>query len=430
MIKFLKILGKILLILLIILIVAAVVLVIGYNRMMKTDHELQKNASLTDAILYTVDGDELQYNVIYYGNVSNAAITDESGSGIDSLARLTEILGVADAPATELSAQPGQRTIGKAVTADITTDAEGNITAVTVKTVSERPIIGITWKKDSVGSDYKGFAEAFERNGAIAVFLPKATDAASAREILSHLDGIFVTGGEDWNPKLYGQEAIPHGSSGWNDERDTSDIVLMQQAIELDIPMLCVCRGAQGLNIALGGKLVQDVPYYLGTKVLDGIIPESRVTKIMSGTLPGGEAGDECGCDDENHLRVQVDGLAHGGLSFYHKLEEGVDGVGIDKNSKWLYNIFGTDSIEFVATAHHQAIDPDALAEGLTVVAKSSDGIIEAVEYQDNLFALALQWHPERDALSDTRLKDVSQDLSNLPLRQLVRYATLYAQEE
>lgn len=425
--KALKIIGKILLILLVILIVAAVVLVICYNNMMKTDHELQKNATLTDAILYTVDGKELQYNVVYYGDVTGAVITDESGSGIDSLAKLTEVLGVADAPAEEFSAQPGTRTIGKAVTADIVTDADGKITSVTIKTVSERPVIGITWKKDSIGSDYKGFAEAFERNGAIAVYLPKATDAASAQEILSHLDGIFVTGGEDWNPALYGEEATLHGSSGWNDERDTSDIALMQQAIAMDIPMLTVCRGTQGLNVALGGKLIQDVPLYLGTKVQDGTIAESRVTKITSGTLPSGEAGDECGCEGENHLRVQVDGLAHGGLSFYHELSSGVDGIGIDQNSKWLYEIFGTESIDLIATAHHQAIHPDYLAEGLTVVAMSSDGIIEAVEYQDNLFALALQWHPERDALSDTRLTDVSQDLSNKPLRALVEHAAIYA---
>lgn len=427
--KALKIMGKILLVLLAVLLVLALVLFIGYQQMMKTDHELLKNAALSDAILYTVDGSELQYNVIYYGKADSALITDESGSGIDSLAKLAEVLGEADAPEAVLTAAPGSRTLGKAVTADITTDDKGNILTVTVKTVSERPVIGITWKKDSIGGDYKGFAEAFERNGAIAVFLPRATDADSAREILSHLDGIFVTGGEDWNPKLYGQEATPHGSSGWNDDRDTSDIHLMQQAIEMNIPMLTVCRGTQGLNVALGGGLIQDIPCYLGTKVLDGTIPESRVSKIMAGTLPGGEAGDSCGCEGESHLRVQVDGLSHGGLSFYHELDSGIDGIGIDKNSKWLYDIFGADRIELVATAHHQAIDPNTLAEGLTVVAKSSDGIIEAVEYQDNLFALALQWHPERDALSDTRLKDVSQDLSNLPLRELVKYATVYAAE-
>lgn len=421
--KFLKILGKILLGLLIVLIVVGIVGFLVYKNMMKTDHEVQKSAVIEDAILYTVDGDELQYDVIYYGDVTKAAITDESGNGIDSLEKLSAVLGKADAPAEIFPADPGSsRTLGKAVTADITTDDKGNITYVTVKTVSDRPVIGISWKKDSIGSDYKGFAEAFERNGAIAVFLPRITDGASAQEVLSHVDGIFVTGGEDWNPKLYGEEAIPHGSSGWNDARDTSDIHLMQQAIAMDIPMLTVCRGTQGLNIALGGALVQDVPYYLGTKVLDGTIPQSRVTKIMSG-----EGGDSCGCEGANHLRVQVDGLAHGGLSFYHKLETGIDGIGIDKNSKWLYDIFGAESIELIATAHHQALDPDRLAAGLTVVAKSSDGIIEAVEYQDNLFVLGLQWHPERDALSDTRFTDVSQDLSNLPLRTLVKYAIIYA---
>lgn len=70
---------------------------------------------------------------------------------------------------------------------------------------------------------------------------------------------------------------------------------------------------------------------------------------------------------------------------------------------------------ELIATAHHQSIDPENLAEGLTIVAKSSDGIIEAVEYQEATFALALQWHPERDALEDTRDTDVDQDLSNAP---------------
>lgn len=420
--KFLKILGKILLGFLIALVVLGIVGFIVYKNMSKTDHEVQKNTTVTDAILYTVDNGELEYNVIYYGDATDAAITDDTGNGIDSLEKLAAVLGTADAPAEVLSADPGIRTIGKAVTADLTTDDKGNITAVTVKAVADRPVIGISWKKDSVGSDYRGFAEAFERNGAKVVYLPQFTDAASAQEVLSHLDGVFVTGGEDWNPKLYGEEAIPHGSSGWNDIRDTSDIHLMQQAIALDVPLLCVCRGAQGLNVALGGKLIQDVPYYQGTKVLDGTIDESRVTKYVSG-----QDGSDCGCEDASHLRVQVDGLNHSTMGFYHELAAGTDGVGIDENSKWLYDIFGATSIDLIATAHHQAIHPEYVAPGLTVVATSADGIIEAVEYQDNLFALALQWHPERDALSDMRMKDVSQDLSNLPLRALVEYAAVYA---
>ena len=420
--KVLKILKKVLIGFLVLLLLLGAGGFIGYKAMMKTDHELQKSATVKNAILYTVDGKELQYNVIYYGDVTGAQVIDHSGNGIDSLEKLTAALGTADAPAEDFLAETGSRTLGKAVTADIVTDEAGKILSVNVQSVSERPVIGISWKKDSVGSDYKGFAEAFERNGAIVVFLPQITDAASAQEVLSRVDGVFVTGGEDWNPKLYGEAAIPHGSSGWNDPRDTSDIHLMQQAIALDIPMLTVCRGTQGLNVALGGALIQDVPYYLGTKVLDGTIAESRVTKFSSG-----EDGSDCGCDGEKHLRVEVDGLGHGGMTFYHELSAGTDGIGIDSNSKWLHEIYGATSVDLIATAHHQAIDPDRLAEGLTVVAIASDGIIEAVEYQDNLFALGLQWHPERDALSDTRLKDVSQDLSNLPLRALVEHAAIYA---
>lgn len=424
--KFLKILGRVLLVLLAVLVILGAGGFIAYKQMMKTDHELLKNAELTDAILYTVEGSELQYNVIYYGDASGAVISDECGSGIDSLEKLSRVLGTADAPAVTHSVQPGERSLGKAVTADIVTDRKGSITAITVKSVSDRPLIGITWKMDSIGSDYQGFAEAFERNGALAVYLPLVISEDQAKDVLSGLDGIFVTGGEDWNPALYGQTPIPHGSVDCNDIRDASDLALMRQAIAMDVPMLCVCRGAQGLNVALGGALVQDVPYYLGTKVQEGTIDESRVSKIMSGVLPSGKAGDDCGCEGDNHLRVQVDGLAHGGLSFYHELSAG-EGIGIDKDSKWLYDIFGSQSIDLIATAHHQAIDPERLGEGLTVAARSADGIIEAVEYRDNLFALALQWHPERDALTDMRLKNVSQDLSNLPLRALVEHAAIHA---
>ena len=381
-----------------------------------------ENASLTDAVLYTVSGRELQYNVVYSGNAAKAVIADESGSGIDSLKKLEMVLGIPDAPALKHTEDPGTRTLGKAVTADITTDSKGNITALTVKTVTERPVIGITWKMDSIGSDDQDFAQALERNGALAVYLPLVISEDHANMVLSRLDGIFVTGGEDWNPGLYGQEPVPHGAADCNDIRDMSDQYLIRQALDLDLPMLCVCRGMQGLNVALGGRLLQDVPSYLGAMVTAGEIEESRVTKILSGTLPSGKAGVACGCESENHLRVQVDGIGHEKADRYHSLE-----TGIEKDSKWLYEIFDSESVKHIATAHHQAIDPEALGQGLTVAAKSVDGIIEAVEYQDNLFVLGLQWHPERDALADSDSVDVSQEQSNLPLRALVKYAAVYA---
>lgn len=89
-------------------------------------------------------------------------------------------------------------------------------------------------------------------------------------------------------------------------------------------------------------------------------------------------------------------------------------------------------TLNLVATAHHQADDPERLGNGLTVVARSSDGIIEAVEHQDSLFALALQFHPERDALGDSRTDadgnpiDINQDQCNALLGALVKYAGVY----
>ena len=384
-----------------------------------------------DAILYALAADgSLEYNVTYTADAGGAVIVDETGAGVDTPEELRAVMGAADAPATVLGTSTEGRTLGQAVTADLTFNGAGEVTEVTITDIRERPVIGISWKKNDIGSDYQGFAEAFERNGALAVYLPQVTSAQGARDVLADLDGIFMTGGEDWNPSLYDEEQTPHGSSGWNDARDTSDLNLMQQAIELDVPLLAVCRGEQGLNVALGGGLIQDVPYYLGQKVQAGEIDESRVTGVLDDTgynVWNSETGayEKSGCEDGEHYRVQIDGLIHSGGTGYHELAAG-ESIGIDPDSKWLYDIIGSTSIDQIATAHHQAVNPEKLGEGLTIVAYSSDGIVEAVEYQDNLFALALQWHPERDALEDTRDVDVDQDLSNAPLRALVEYAGIY----
>ena len=242
----------------------------------------------------------------------------------------------------------------------------------------------------------------------------------------------------------------PHGAEWWNDNRDLSDRYLILGAIESDTPLLCSCRGEEGLNVVLGGGLIQDVRCYLGEKVLSGEIPVSRVTEVKSGTLPQtrekvqdmgysyfdenysyiGDTFDEetgtymdgSGCE-EGHLRVCIDGIGH--TSGAHALEAGSDGIGISKSSKWLYDIIGSESIDVVHSSHHQAVDPVRLGNGITIAAMSSDGIVEAIEYQDNTFALGLQWHPENDALHKTAEADVDQDLSNKILGELIKYAAL-----
>ncbi len=413
-------------------------------------------AAVEGAVLCGIEDGVLEYDVTHAAPL--AAAVSVSGMGVDSLDALTALMGEIDAPAPVLGTDHAGRTIGPAVTADLTLDAAGAVAAIAVTDVSERPVIGISWKRNDVGGDYQNFAKAFERGGAIAVFLPQLTSAEEARAVLAEVDGVFVTGGEDWNPARYGDLQTPHGSSGWNDARDASDILLMQQAIALDVPMLCVCRGEQGLNVALGGALIQDIPYYLGQRVLAGEIDPARVTGVLSGTLPGGETVRDTGYTmydenyepvgrtytsgepsgepgtylegsgcEEGHLRVQVDGIIHSGGEGYHVLDAGVEGIGVSKDSKWLYDILGSDTVDLIATAHHQAADPGRIGAGLTVAAVSSDGIIEALEYRDNTFALGVQWHPERDALEDARGVDVDQDLCNALLGALIGYARLAA---
>lgn len=369
-----------------------------------------------NAILYPInETGELEYNV-----TSAAAFADDvtvHGCGINDLADLAEVLGEADAPRRTFGTETGERTLGKAVTADLFFNENGAITVVSVTSVSERPVIGISWKEKRVSNLYRRFAETLERNGAYAVFLPLIDSEEKAETVLSQIDGLFMTGGEDVTPSFYGQEPQVHGAADCNPMRDESDLRLAQAAIRMDVPLLGVCRGAQILNVALGGGLIQDVPAYLGQRVLDGTVAKECVTAVLSGTLPQeSETMADCGCETP-HLRVEMNGITHGQEASYHPISK------IVPDSKWLIRIFPEARVDWVASIHHQAIDPNNLGEGLTIAAYAADGTVEAVEYRANRFALGLQWHPERDALSDRGDFDVDQADSNAVLRTFVVHA-------
>ncbi|MBR5251738.1 MAG: gamma-glutamyl-gamma-aminobutyrate hydrolase family protein, partial [Oscillospiraceae bacterium] len=377
------------------------------------------NTSTTkNAALYTLRDGVLEYNCTHSAPV--AADAAVKGCGISSAGRLCAIMGREDMPKTVHSATTGRRKLRFFVVADLTFNENGEISAIGVKSISRRPVVGISWKLDEIKADYENMAEILERCGAYAVYLPQVKTACEASAVLENIDGILMTGGVDVNPAVYGEKQTPHGTQKCNDARDTSDIHYIQQAVKADIPLLAICRGSQLLSAALGGKLIQDVPYYLGQKVQKGEISPSRVTRVLSGRLspddeavadmgyviwdqngqPAGATYDRetdtymegCGCK-EGHLRVEIDGLCHSGGSGFHG-----DTI-ISKNSKWLYRINGGEKLDLITTSHHQAVDPDRLGEGLTVVATSCDGIVEATEYQHNLFCLGVQYHPEKDSL-------------------------------
>ncbi len=76
---------------------------------------------------------------------------------------------------------------------------------------------------------------------------------------LAQCDGILLTGGVDVDPAEYGERDV-HPSVEINPERDRYELAIAREAMARDLPILAICRGAQVLNVAAGGTLVQDIP--------------------------------------------------------------------------------------------------------------------------------------------------------------------------
>lgn len=195
------------------------------------------------------------------------------------------------------------------------------------------------------------YIEGVTRAGGIAVIIPpQVIDEMGARQVLSGLDGLVITGGRDVEAKRYGQE--PHAEAEPPDFlRDGLEDQLLTAAIDMKLPFLGICRGAQMLNVNRGGSLIQHLPDVVG---------DNRYQ-------PGG-----------GNFAVMEMSIGEGSKLF--------DLLGPKANG---------------ALYHHQAID--RVGEGLVVTANSPDGIIQGVELVDHPFGLAVQWHPEQ-ALDDLRL--------------------------
>lgn len=189
------------------------------------------------------------------------------------------------------------------------------------------------------------YFEAVTRVGAIAVLLPpQPVTEQIADRVLDGLDGLIVTGGRDVDPARYGQEA--HETTDRPSAiRDDWEAALLTGAIERELPFLAICRGAQLLNVALGGSLHQHLPDVIGSN------------------------------------RYQ---LGNGEFSTV--------GVAVEPDSA-VGRMTGSDGLT-VEVYHHQAID--RLAPGLRVTARSEDDVIEAVELDGVPFGVGVQWHPEQ----------------------------------
>lgn len=221
------------------------------------------------------------------------------------------------------------------------------------------PLIGITAETFSSGygpePDRLGqgtlttYLHAVRGAGGLPVIIPLTVAGADLRALAARLDGILLTGGGDLDPALFGE--APHPQLGRVDaDRDTLEIELTRLALAAGQPLLGVCRGAQVLNVALGGTLYQDLPSEYGPGLLRHAHPVKDFPR-----------------EHQAHP-VQVE-------------EESL-----------LARVLGVP-VARVNSRHHQAIK--TVAPGLVVTARAPDGVIEGVERPDHPFALAVQWHPE-----------------------------------
>ena len=190
------------------------------------------------------------------------------------------------------------------------------------------------------------YVAALESAGLIPLVVPPLSGNEAVKAILSRVDGLLLTGGEDVEPSLYGQPRSPRSGEP-NLPRDKTEIALVQAARDMQVPVLAICRGPQLLNVALGGTLIQDIP----TEVENALEHQDRRDRSAR-----------------------------------------VHDVTIDPGSR-LAGAVGDTNIT-VNSLHHQSVRD--VAPSLKVTARAPDGIIEGLESaSDDWWVLAVQWHPE-----------------------------------
>jgi putative glutamine amidotransferase len=206
----------------------------------------------------------------------------------------------------------------------------------------QQPIIGVT--RCSRLDDY---VASVEQAGGRARVLEVGE---SPRKVLNEIDGVLLTGGGDVDPVLYREERHPSVEDA-EPGRDEFELDLVRRAMDADLPVLAICRGAQVLNVAAGGTLLQDIPSEVRTDLTHSIQqPRDAIAHVVSVT-PGSRL--------ESALGPAVDAA--------HTCR--------------------------VNSRHHQSVG--RLGDGLIASASAADGVVEAIERSDAGFCVGVQWHPE-----------------------------------
>jgi putative glutamine amidotransferase len=186
------------------------------------------------------------------------------------------------------------------------------------------------------------YMRVVEQAGGVPVVVSPVRGGA-IDSLLDRLDGVCLSGGPDLEPQIY--DAAPHPCLGPTEpEFDRFEQELTKRADAREMPILGICRGMQSLNVARGGTLLQHLP---------------DVTDLVHRQASPGHVATHPISIDPGSLLAQLTGE-----------------TSLDVNS-----------------FHHQS--PDRIGDGLVVVARAPDGIVEAIEDTRRPFCMGVQWHAE-----------------------------------
>lgn len=217
------------------------------------------------------------------------------------------------------------------------------------------PIVGVTTWRRELNTFYGPedlttlstfYTDAAIDAGMVPMLFTPALDPSEAARVVSLVDGVILSGGDDVDPASYGAE--PTHSKHFYKDVDDFELAVVEAARNQNKPLLAICRGLQLLNVALGGTLSQEVTEAGGTHEL---ISTDHI---------------------EMNARRHV----------VHFEEDSIVG-----------SIYGSSEAK-VNTLHHQGVD--RLADGLIVEGRTDDGLVEAARCEGSWWAVGVQWHPER----------------------------------
>ncbi len=213
------------------------------------------------------------------------------------------------------------------------------------------PVIGVTTYARNEENRFElpaAYIDAVRRAGGIPVLVAPGED--QWHTLLDRIQGLVFTGGGDIDPAHYGGQ--PHEAIYMVDrERDASELALGLAAVERRVPTLGICRGAQVLNVTLGGTLYEHLPDAIGDALAHRAPPREPTHHAVAVS--------------EASLLAQV-----------------------------------VQELEFTCVSwHHQGLRE--IAERFHIVARAPDGTIEAVEMRDHPWLIGVQWHPELSAAEE-----------------------------